>query len=241
MKFTDKNIILKPFEELRLDKLDVLTKLGKGEYFQNVRRPLLAEKINFCIEWLDLEKGDLDEVTVKSIDQLYTEIVKIIATHKPQPPRRSIRINGVKYKFVKRGFFMLYRGQYGLRGKGTKRHNKEPNKRTRQGIYKRLPTRRLFKPKQFFFAEIQRVSKRIKSINGSADDDGEETDDPTKPSNKRSRETDEIDEEPPFAWESLVHLMADFYGVQWDTVSNWNVLKFYHRFEYLKYYKKRQK
>ena len=102
MKFTDKNIILKPFEELRLDKLDVLTKLGKGEYFQNVRRPLLAEKINFCIEWLDLEKGDLDQVTVKSIDQLYSEIVKIIATHKPQPPRRSIRINGVKYKFVKR-------------------------------------------------------------------------------------------------------------------------------------------
>jgi hypothetical protein len=35
--------------------------------------------------------------------------------------------------------------------------------------------------------------------------------------------------------------MADFYVTDWDTVSNWNVIKFYHRFEYLKYYKQRQK
>tara|TARA_R110001599_G_scaffold84737_5_gene228024 strand:+ start:2454 stop:3101 length:648 start_codon:yes stop_codon:yes gene_type:complete len=102
MKSTPKNIILEPFENARLDKLDVLTKLGKGEYFQNIRRPLLTEKIALCIDWLSMDKGDLDQATVKSIDSLYTEIVKIIGSHKPEPPRKSIRINGVKYKFVKR-------------------------------------------------------------------------------------------------------------------------------------------
>lgn len=102
MKSTPKNITLEPFENARIDKLEVLTKLGRGDYFHNIRRPMLVEKLDLCTDWLDLEKDALQEVSVKSIDHLYSEIVKLIGGHKPRPPRKSIHINGQKYIFVKR-------------------------------------------------------------------------------------------------------------------------------------------
>lgn len=102
MKSTLKNITLQPFENARIDKLEILTKLGKGEYFANIRRPMLSEKIALCTDWLDLDKDELKEVSVKSIEKLYSEVVKLIGSHKPRPPRKSIHINGTKYVFVKR-------------------------------------------------------------------------------------------------------------------------------------------
>ena len=102
MKYTLKNITLQPFNEARIDKLEILTKLGKGEYFANIRRPMLSEKIALCTDWLELDKDELKEVSVKSIEKLYSEVVKLIGSHKPRPPRKSIHINGTKYVFVKR-------------------------------------------------------------------------------------------------------------------------------------------
>ena len=102
MKSTLKNITLQPFNEARIDKLEILTKLGKGEYFANIRRPMLSEKIALCTDWLDLDKDELKEVSVKSIEKLYSEVVKLIGSHKPRPPRKSIHINGTKYVSVKR-------------------------------------------------------------------------------------------------------------------------------------------
>ena len=61
---------------------------------------MLSEKIALCTDWLDLDKDELKEVSVKSIEKLYSEVVKLIGSHKPRPPRKSIHINGTKYVFV---------------------------------------------------------------------------------------------------------------------------------------------
>lgn len=96
------SIEIKSLDEQRIDKLFILREIGKGEYFKDLERPTIREKIKFISDWTDIPASELNEMKVSSLNELASAILKVVSDFKPTLPKKELKINGRKYTFVGR-------------------------------------------------------------------------------------------------------------------------------------------
>jgi hypothetical protein len=102
MKSSTLDIKLLPLNQLRIDKLPLLRKLGEGAYFKNSERPTINEKLVFCSEYTGISYDDIEQYSVKSINTLFESILSIVGEYQPKPLPKTIEVFNNTYKLVRR-------------------------------------------------------------------------------------------------------------------------------------------
>ena len=100
MKSSQLDIEIKPLSSLRIDKFEVLKKIGNGEYFKDPLRPSIMEKVRFLSEYTGVREEHIKQVSVESINNACRVINETIASYKPTQPKKEIVVNSKKYTFV---------------------------------------------------------------------------------------------------------------------------------------------